>query len=125
MRPGLILIGDAFSTSCPAAGTGSGKALSDVVCLQRHIGAWLATPGMAADKIAAFYEDADRLAYHRMALAKAYNLKSLCIDRSPRWALARLLRFIVRGARGVLQGAPARQPTAPGVERRAPTVRHV
>jgi 2-polyprenyl-6-methoxyphenol hydroxylase-like FAD-dependent oxidoreductase len=124
-RPGLILLGDAFSTSCPAAGTGSGKALSDVVCLQRHIGAWLATPGMAAGKIAAFYADPDRLAYHKMALKKAYNLKSLCIDRSPRWALARLLRFVVRGARGVLEGAPTRRPAAASVDRRAPTVRPV
>jgi 2-polyprenyl-6-methoxyphenol hydroxylase-like FAD-dependent oxidoreductase len=125
MRPGLILIGDAFSTSCPAAGTGSGKVLSDVVCLQRHIGAWLATPGMDADKIAAFYDDADRVAYHRMALGKAYKLKSLCIDRSPRWALARVLRFIVRGARGLLQPAPAHHPAAGDIDHRAPTVRHV
>jgi 2-polyprenyl-6-methoxyphenol hydroxylase-like FAD-dependent oxidoreductase len=125
LRPGLILIGDAFSTSCPAAGTGSGKAFSDVVCLQRHVGAWLATPGMAADKIAAFYEDADRLAYHRRALAKAYDLRSLCIDSSPRWALARMLRFAVRSARGLLSAATARGTSAPPIDRRAPTVRHV
>jgi hypothetical protein len=80
---------------------------------------------MAADKIAAFYEDADRLAYHRRALAKAYDLRSLCIDSSPRWALARMLRFAVRSARGLLSAATARGTTAPPIDRRTPTVRHV
>jgi 2-polyprenyl-6-methoxyphenol hydroxylase-like FAD-dependent oxidoreductase len=124
LRPGFILIGDAFSTSCPAAGTGSGKALTDVVCLKRHIAEWLATPGMGLDKVAAFYADESRLAYHRRAIAKAYDLKSLCIDRSPRWAFARLARFAVRSALGVLQGNPAPK-RSPAVDRRAPTVRHV
>src|SRR5262245_48694004 len=29
-RDGVVLIGDAFSTSCPAAGTGTGKVFTDV-----------------------------------------------------------------------------------------------
>jgi 2-polyprenyl-6-methoxyphenol hydroxylase-like FAD-dependent oxidoreductase len=30
LQPGVVLVGDAFATSCPAAGTGSGKVFTDV-----------------------------------------------------------------------------------------------
>ena len=44
---GVVLVGDAFSTSCPAAGTGARKVLVDVERLCNvHIPHWLATPGM-------------------------------------------------------------------------------
>ncbi|MEJ0014018.1 MAG: hypothetical protein WDM94_15690 [Bauldia sp.] len=50
-QAGIVVIGDAFATSCPAAGTGSGKALTDAERLcHLHIPAWLATPGMDAEK---------------------------------------------------------------------------
>ncbi|MGN6548561.1 MAG: FAD-dependent oxidoreductase [Pararhizobium sp.] len=53
-RDGVVVIGDAFQTSCPAAGTGVSRLLTDVERLCTvHVPAWLATPGMAADKIAA------------------------------------------------------------------------
>ena len=29
-QPGIVLVGDAFATSCPAAGTGVGKVFTDV-----------------------------------------------------------------------------------------------
>ena len=64
-KPGVVLIGDAFSTSCPTAGTGTGKVFTDVERLGNvYIPRWLATPGMGADKIAAFYADPVRAAYH-------------------------------------------------------------
>ena len=45
-------------TSCPAAGTGARKVLVDVERLCNvHIPRWLETPGMGAEKIAAFYDD--------------------------------------------------------------------
>ena len=54
----MVLIGDAFSTSCPAAGTGTGKVFTDVERLCNvYIPRWFATPGMGAEKIAAFYDD--------------------------------------------------------------------
>ena len=57
-QPGVVLIGDAFATSCPAAGTGVNKVLTDVGRLCGvHIPAWLADPGMGAEKVAAFYAD--------------------------------------------------------------------
>ena len=57
-QDGIVLVGDAFATSCPAAGTGARKVLVDVERLCNvHIPRWLATPGMGEAKIAAFYDD--------------------------------------------------------------------
>jgi 2-polyprenyl-6-methoxyphenol hydroxylase-like FAD-dependent oxidoreductase len=45
-REGRVLVGDAFATSCPAAGTGLDKAFTDVERLCHvHIPRWLATGG--------------------------------------------------------------------------------
>ena len=57
-QPGVVLVGDAFATTCPVTGTGTDKVFTDVAQLCNvHIPAWLATEGMGADKIAAFYDD--------------------------------------------------------------------
>jgi 2-polyprenyl-6-methoxyphenol hydroxylase-like FAD-dependent oxidoreductase len=51
-QPGIVLVGDAFGTSCPAAGTGCNKVFTDVVRLcKTHIPRWMATAGMESDKI--------------------------------------------------------------------------
>ena len=71
--PGVVLIGDARRTSCPASGTGISRILSDVRLLsETFVPAWLKDDGMAASKIAAFYasetlraEDDD---HHRRSL---------------------------------------------------------
>ena len=44
LQPGVVLVGDAFSTSCPAAGTGTTKVFNDVQLLcNKFIPRWLAT----------------------------------------------------------------------------------
>lgn len=54
-RSGVVVVGDAFATSCPAAGTGTDKVFTDVERLCNHyIPLWLKTPGMATAKISAF-----------------------------------------------------------------------
>ena len=74
-KPGVVLIGDAFSTSCPAAGTGTGKVFTDVERLCNvYIPRWLATPGMGADKIAAFYADPVRA-----RLSRAFGAQGVSI----------------------------------------------
>ena len=60
-QPGIVLVGDAFETTCPVTGTGTDKVFTDVERLCNvHIPAWLATDGMDTDKIAAFYDDPSR-----------------------------------------------------------------
>ena len=57
-RAGVVLVGDAFASTCPVAGTGTDKVFTDVTQLCNvHIPAWLASEGMGEDKIAAFYDD--------------------------------------------------------------------
>jgi 2-polyprenyl-6-methoxyphenol hydroxylase-like FAD-dependent oxidoreductase len=103
-QPGIVLIGDAFATSCPAAGTGTGKVFTDVERLCNvHIPAWLATDGMDEDKIAAFYDDPVKSACDAWSEAKAYQLRSLSIDNGISWRAQRWARFIARLGEGTLR----------------------
>lgn len=105
-KGGVVLIGDAFSTSCPAAGTGTGKVFTDVERLCNvHIPRWFATPGMGADKIAAFYDDPVKRAYDAHSAHKAFHLRSLSIDPGLAWAARRWMRFFARLASGVVRSA--------------------
>jgi 2-polyprenyl-6-methoxyphenol hydroxylase-like FAD-dependent oxidoreductase len=104
IQPGIVLVGDAFSTSCPAAGTGTTKVFTDVERLCNvYIPQWLATDGMAAEKITAFYDDPVKTACDARCLAKAYHLRSLSIDNGLSWRAQRWARFIVRLSQGVLR----------------------
>ncbi|WGR91625.1 FAD-dependent monooxygenase [Bradyrhizobium sp. ISRA443] len=111
LRPGVVLAGDAFSTSCPAAGTGTTKVFTDVERLCNvHIPAWLATDGMDVDKIKQFYEDPIKVACEARCLAKAYHLRSLSIERGVAWRAGRWGRFAVRLAQGVRYAIRKRLP---------------
>jgi 2-polyprenyl-6-methoxyphenol hydroxylase-like FAD-dependent oxidoreductase len=109
-KPGVVLVGDAYCTSCPAAGTGSGKVFTDVERLcNRYIPDWLATAGMDTPKIAAFYADPDKLAYDAFSRRRAFSLRSTSIDPGLRWAMMRWGKFLLRGAAGAvrrLRGRP-------------------
>jgi 2-polyprenyl-6-methoxyphenol hydroxylase-like FAD-dependent oxidoreductase len=89
-RDGVVFIGDAYQTSCPAAGTGVSRLLVDVERLcNHHVPAWLRTPGMGAEKIAAFYADPMKQRADRHAGELAAYRRALTIDRAPKWALQR------------------------------------
>ena len=91
LQPGVVLVGDAFGTSCPAAGTGTSKVFTDVERLCNvHVPQWFATGGMGADKIAAFYDDPVKNACDRHSFDKAFNLRSISIDEGPVLASAPL-----------------------------------
>jgi 2-polyprenyl-6-methoxyphenol hydroxylase-like FAD-dependent oxidoreductase len=103
-QPGVVLVGDAFSTSCPAAGTGARKVLTDVERLCNvHIPRWLASPGMAAEKIAAFYDDPIKRASDDFALTKAYSLKAFSLENTLRWRAHRWAKFLAQYAVGALR----------------------
>lgn len=102
-QAGVVLAGDAFATSCPAAGTGTNKVFTDVERLCNvHIPNWLATPGMGADKIAAFYDDEVKTACDAWSTWKAYHLRSLSTEMGLRWRAGRWARFLARLAQGQL-----------------------
>ena len=83
-QPGMVLVGDAFETSCPVTGTGTDKVFTDVERLCNvHIPNWLATDGMDETKIAAFYDDPVKTACDAWSSAKAYSFRSVSIDDRP------------------------------------------
>jgi 2-polyprenyl-6-methoxyphenol hydroxylase-like FAD-dependent oxidoreductase len=103
-QAGIVLVGDAFSTSCPAAGTGVNKVFTDVERLcHLYIPRWLATPGMSEDKISAFYEDPIKTSCDEQSLAKAFYLRSLSIDPRLSWRTRRLIRYVAQRAFALLR----------------------
>ena len=108
---GAVVIGDAFATSCPAAGTGCNKVFTDVERLCNvHVPRWLATAGMGADKISAFYDDPVKQACEAMSAGKAFYLRSLSIDEALPWRARRWARFLGQIGIGALRQAGARVP---------------
>ncbi len=104
LQPGVVMVGDAFATSCPAAGTGSYKVFTDVERLCNvHIPKWLASEGMETAKIAEFYDDPVKRACDEFSLREAHNLRSMSIDSGLIWQMHRWARFGMRFARGTLR----------------------
>ncbi len=116
-RAGIVLVGDAFATSCPAGGTGTDKVFTDVERLcNLHIPNWLATRGMASGKIDAYYDDPAKVACDRFSEHKAFALRALSTDPSVKWRARRWARFIVRAAQGLARQLRRR------IDAAAPTV---
>ena len=109
---GIVLVGDAFATSCPAAGTGLNKVFTDVERLcSVHIPGWLATPGMDADKVADFYDDAVKTSCDSHSMERAYFLRSLSTEAGLPWRARRFGRFIGQLGAGMLKSL--REPRSP------------
>jgi 2-polyprenyl-6-methoxyphenol hydroxylase-like FAD-dependent oxidoreductase len=90
-QPGVVLIGDAFQSACPATGLGMDKVLTDVDALSECLPRWLATPGMSAAKMAEFYQHPRKLAVDSLALQRSQDHRRLAMDPSPRWRIHRFL----------------------------------
>lgn len=102
-RSGVVVVGDAFQTPCPSAGTGIDRLLSDVLTLARHVPSWLASPGMDEGKISGFYADPAKCAADARALRIAEFRRTLSTERSARWAFRRMqvpLRIWVKSTAG-------------------------
>jgi len=124
-QAGIVLVGDAFATSCPAAGTGTDKVFTDVERLCNvYIPRWLASDGMGEEKISTFYDDPVKAACDAWSNEKAFQLRSLSIDNGLSWRAQRWMRFLVRLGEGVVRkvrgrvivaGRPNRAPVAGGL----------
>ena len=103
-QAGVVLIGDAFATSCPAAGTGTDKVFTDVERLCNvHVPNWLATEGMSRAKIDCSTMIRSRRPVDAWSTAKAWHLRSLSIDNGLTWRARRWARFIGRLAQSLTQ----------------------
>ncbi|MDR3465591.1 MAG: NAD(P)/FAD-dependent oxidoreductase [Xanthobacteraceae bacterium] len=107
-QAGVVLVGDAFMAPCPCTGTGTDKVFTDVERLCNvHIPAWLRTPGMGADKIAAFYDDPDKVACDAWSRSEAYRIRAMTTDDGAYWRMQRWIRFLGRLALGFARDATA------------------
>ncbi|MDA9449909.1 MULTISPECIES: FAD-dependent oxidoreductase [Bradyrhizobium] len=97
LQPGIVLIGDAFQTNCPAAGTGVARLLVDVdrLCTE-YAPKWLATPGMDQEKITQFYSDRDKIAADQQSLKMARFRQALTSRNDIGWDVRRRLHFLRR-----------------------------
>ncbi len=96
-QDGFVLIGDAFQTSCPAAGTGVTRLLTDIDRLCNvYIPQWLASPGMGKQKMAQFYADPVKQAVDAGAMRMAHFRRALTTDRTLKWRFRRQEHFLRR-----------------------------
>ena len=108
-QPGGVVVGDACGTSCPAAGTGLNKAFTDVERLvNQHIPRWLETPGMSADKIAAFYADPVKVACDTESTERAHYRRTASTSRTLAWRARRRTKYLAQRTVGTLREARAR-----------------
>ena len=101
VNPGVVLLGDAFQSVCPATGSGLSKVLVDVQTLLRHVPQWLQTDGMNSNKIHQFYADASKQATDKRSLQIALERRQLCLDPSFGWQLRRWKRYFPRWVAGI------------------------
>jgi 2-polyprenyl-6-methoxyphenol hydroxylase-like FAD-dependent oxidoreductase len=103
-QSGIVLVGDAFATTCPVSGTGSDKVFTDVTQLCNvHIPAWLATGGMGEAKIASYYADPVKQACDAWSTAKAFSFRKVTLDRGIYGRAQRLARFLAWFGEGNLR----------------------
>ncbi|TFV42015.1 FAD-dependent monooxygenase [Bradyrhizobium frederickii] len=97
LRPGIVLIGDAFQTNCPAAGTGVARLLVDVdrLCTE-YVPQWLMTAGMGLEKISQFYADRDKIAADQQSLKMARFRQALTSRNDIGWDVRRRVHFLRR-----------------------------
>jgi len=93
-RPGVLTIGDAYQSVCPATGTGLSKVLTDVIVAAERIPQWLETPSMGTDKLATFYADPRKLETDATSLAAADHIRDFAIQSSLRWRVHRARAYL-------------------------------
>lgn len=112
-RAGIVLVGDAYSTSCPAAGTGANKVLTDVQRLcSTHVPQWLGGETISAADVAEFYDDPVKVQCEEESLQKALWLRRVSTGTSVGWRCWRGARFVAQAAVGHLRDFKRRVPVA-------------
>jgi len=104
---GMVFVGDAFSTSCPGAGTGAGKALIDVERLcSAHIPNWFNGSDFSSSTLRSFYEDPLKLESDEYNFNSAWFLRSITMEDGLIWDARRWARFLYHFGKGKLSAMP-------------------
>lgn len=88
-RDGIVYIGDAFQTPCPAAGTGISRLLVDVERLTVHAARWFAANDTSAASLRSYYNDTVKRRSDRAAIKEARFRRAISTDGSAFWAMRR------------------------------------
>ncbi len=88
-RDGIVFVGDAYQTSCPAAGTGIGRLAVDVERLTVHAARWLKAGDTSAAALRSYYDDPAKRRSDRKAIQKAQFRRALSTNASLPWTLRR------------------------------------
>jgi len=104
---GVVFVGDAYSTSCPGAGTGTSKAVIDVeVLCSKYIPTWLSKNEITTETLSEFYQDETKLQSDASSLNEAYFLKSLSLEKTLIWGARRWMRYFYHLGKGAMSGMP-------------------
>ncbi len=100
---GVVALGDAWSSSCPGAGTGTTKAMNDALLISKtFIPRWLEHGPMNADTLSEFYNAPRKLEIDTESIDEAYKLRHITLSKSLYWQAQRWARFLYHGMRGKL-----------------------
>lgn len=115
VRAGVALIGDAYSTACPAAGGGLTKALTDVERLLVHASRWLDSPGGVSEgDIQAFNQDPVRRRSQARVLSAATVARATAVDPGVYWRLRRWRNYYgMRALSAIRRLFPTAESTPP------------
>ncbi len=102
-RDGLVLVGDAFATTCPTGGTGLDKVLTDVERLAALVPGWLATGDISAAVVARFYDDPIKLACDANARRMIAYARAMAINPGLVWSARRYRNFAAQAGRDWLR----------------------
>ncbi|MFK0160993.1 FAD-dependent oxidoreductase [Rhizobium sp. NPDC090279] len=96
-QAGVVLIGDAYLTSCPATGLGVSRLLTEVERLCAvHIPQWMAEASIDGARIAAYYADPEKLEMDANVLRTADHNFNLRARNDLGWRLRRQFHFMRR-----------------------------
>jgi 2-polyprenyl-6-methoxyphenol hydroxylase-like FAD-dependent oxidoreductase len=89
VRPGVVLVGDAYQTSCPVIGSGIGRLLCDVETLASRATRWLGQGSLGCGAINEYYQDPTKVATDREALRAAEYGRNSVLGTTLGWRLHR------------------------------------
>jgi len=106
-QPGMVLVGDAFSTACPVSGTGASKAMIDVERLCNiYVPTWLEGGGTTGSaEIAAFYRDREKRASDRHSRKVSLFARRIALEEGGLWSAFRWARGAASRSRRVFPRA--------------------
>lgn len=98
-QDGVVLIGDAYQTSCPATGAGVSRLLTDVERLCTvYIPQWMTKASIDRAKITAYYGDPEKQEIDALSLQLADYRRNLVTNTDLSWHLRRQFHFARRRA---------------------------